>query len=188
MRQDILTPFRQRIGGEAEGRVLEIGIGSGLNLSHYTTKVRAVVGLEPSALLRSKAAERSQNVRMPVDLIEGRAETIPLDDQSIDTVVSTWTLCTISDAALALAEVRRVLKKGGRFLFVEHGLSPDGTVARWQNRLDPMWRCISGGCHLNRKIDDLVANGGLRIDRMSKAQVPGWKTHSFVYEGSASAT
>ncbi len=181
MRNAALQPYRKRIIGAAEGEVLEIGLGSGLNLPLYGPQVRRVVGLEPSVpLLRHAAAAQA---RVPVHLLEGSAEAIPLDSASIDTVVTTWTLCTIPDAAAALAEVRRVLRPGGQLLFVEHGRAPEPGVARWQDRLDPLWSRLAGGCHLNRRIADLVGGGGLRLERLETSRIPGPRTHTFLYRG-----
>ena len=185
MRQEALLPFRRRVIGAAEGRVLEVGIGSGLNLPLYGPRVRAVVGLEPSPELLRMARDRAVTAQIAVELIEASAETIPLDAASIDTVVTTWTLCTIPDAPRALAELRRVLKPGGALLFVEHGRAPGPGVARWQDRLDPLWWRVAGGCHLNRKIDDLISGSGFRIDALANARLPGPRTHTFLYEGRA---
>jgi ubiquinone/menaquinone biosynthesis C-methylase UbiE len=185
MRQKQLMPFRRRVVGAAEGRVLEIGIGSGLNLPFYGSTVRAVFGLEPSPELLRMARERSATTSVPIEFLEASAETIPLDDASVDTVVTTWTLCSIPNALRALAEMRRVLKPGGGLLFVEHGRAPEPGVARWQDRLDPLWSRLAGGCHLNRKIDDLISGSGLRIDSLEHARLPGPRTHSFLYQGRA---
>jgi ubiquinone/menaquinone biosynthesis C-methylase UbiE len=185
MRQDYLTSFRRRVIGAAEGRVLEVGIGSGLNLPLYGSNVRAVIGLEPSPELMRMARERDAEAAVPIEFLEASAEAVPLDDASIDTVVTTWTLCTIPDAPRALAELRRVLKPGGALLFVEHGRAPESGVAWWQDRLDPLWRRLAGGCHLNRKIDDLISGSGFRLDALANARLPGPRTHTFLYEGRA---
>jgi ubiquinone/menaquinone biosynthesis C-methylase UbiE len=185
MRQKQLVPFRRRVIGAAEGRVLEIGIGSGLNLALYRPTTRAVVGLEPSPELLRMARRRGASTPVPVEFLEASAETIPLEGRSVDTVVTTWTLCTIPDAPRALSEMRRVLKPGGALLFVEHGRAPEPGVARWQDRLDPLWSRIAGGCHLNRKIDALISGTGFRIDALEHARLPGPRTHSFLYEGRA---
>ncbi|MGH7101835.1 MAG: class I SAM-dependent methyltransferase [Acetobacteraceae bacterium] len=185
MRQTSLTPFRRRVIGRAEGRVLEIGIGSGLNLPLYGPGVRSVIGLEPSPELMRMARPRAAASLVPVELLEASAEALPLEHASIDTVVTTWTLCTVPDAEAALAEVRRVLKPGGKLLFVEHGRAPEPGVARWQDRLDPLWRRVAGGCHLNRRIDALITEGGFTIEAMTNTRVPGPRTHTFLYEGQA---
>jgi ubiquinone/menaquinone biosynthesis C-methylase UbiE len=165
--------------------VLEVGIGSGLNLPLYGPSVRSVIGLDPSPELLLMARDRARTALVPVKLLEASAETVPLDDASIDTVVTTWTLCTIPDAPRALSELRRVLRPGGALLFVEHGRAPEFGVARWQDRLDPMWRRLAGGCHLNRKIDELISGSGFRIDALTNARLPGPRTHTFLYEGRA---
>jgi len=185
MRMKALLPYRQRVIAAAEGRVLEIGLGSGLNLPLYSTRVSSVTGIEPSAELLVIARRRGQTAGVALDLIEGSAETLPLEDRSVDTVVTTWTLCTIPDAERALIEARRVLKPGGLLLFVEHGRAPEPGVARWQDRLDPLWWRIAGGCHLNRRIDALIAFAGFRIDALQNARLPGPRMHTFLYEGKA---
>ena len=188
MRQQQLVPFRRRVIGAAEGRVLEIGIGSGLNLPLYGSGARSVIGLEPSPELLCMARTRVSAASTTIEFLEASAEAMPLDDGSIDTVVTTWTLCTIPDATQALAEMRRVLKPSGVLLFVEHGRAPEPGVARWQDRLDPLWSRIAGGCHLNRKIDDLIVGSGFRIESLTNARLPGPRTHTFLYEGRAKPT
>jgi ubiquinone/menaquinone biosynthesis C-methylase UbiE len=185
MRQETLVPFRKRVIGAAEGRVLEIGVGSGLNLPLYGLAVRSVVALEPSAELLAMAHRRAAAASVPVEFLEASAEAMPIETSSIDTLVTTWTLCTIPDAQRALAELRRVLKPGGVLLFVEHGRAPEQGVARWQDRLDPLWSRFAGGCHLNRKIDALIAGSGFRIESLAHARLPGPRTHTFIYEGCA---
>ena len=173
MRNSQLAPYRERIMGHASGRVVEIGIGSGVNLPLYTEHATKIVGLEPHPKLLKMASENAG--RVPAELIEGSAESIPLDDSSVDTVVTTWTLCTIPDVAKALAEMRRVLKPDGQLLFVEHGLSPDEGVRKWQNRLTPVWKKIAGGCHLNRPMRALIENAGFQISRLDTRYMPGPK-------------
>lgn len=185
MRQDTLLPFRRRVIGAAEGRVLEIGIGSGLNLPLYGPAVRSVIGIEPSPELLLMARERAAAASVPVELLEASAETLPLGTGNVDTVVTTWTLCTIPDAHRALAEMRRVLRPDGTLLFVEHGRAPEPGVARWQDRLDPLWSRVAGGCHLNRTIDALISGSGFRIDALANTRLPGPRTHTFLYEGRA---
>jgi ubiquinone/menaquinone biosynthesis C-methylase UbiE len=185
MRQQQLVPFRKRVIGAAEGRVLEIGIGSGLNFPLYGPTVTSVIGLEPSPELLRMARARAPAATVPITLLEASAEAIPLDTDSVDTVVTTWTLCTIPDAPRALTEMRRVLKPSGALLFIEHGRAPERGVARWQDRLDPLWSRLAGGCHLNRKMDDLIATNGFRIETLANARLPGPRTHTFLYEGRA---
>jgi ubiquinone/menaquinone biosynthesis C-methylase UbiE len=185
MRQEILTPYRRRLVPAAEGRILEIGVGSGVNLPFYSEKATHVIGLDPSPKLLSMAHEAMSGAARPVELLKGSAEAIPLEDTSIDTVVTTWTLCSIPDVSRALGEVRRVLKPSGRLLFVEHGRSPDANVSRWQDRLTPVWTRIGGGCHLNRAIGPLIAGSGFRIERMETGYMQGPKLVTFMYEGCA---
>jgi len=185
MRQKQLLPFRQRVVGAAEGRVLEIGIGSGLNFPFYGGAVTSVIGLEPSSELLRMARARAEAAAAPTTLLNASAETIPLDSGSIDTVITTWTLCTIPDPARALVEMRRVLKPGGALLFVEHGRAPEPGVARWQDRIDPLWSRLAGGCHLNRKMDDLIGGSGFRIETLENARLPGPRTHTYLYQGHA---
>jgi ubiquinone/menaquinone biosynthesis C-methylase UbiE len=183
MRNSRLTPYRQRVLAQAEGLVLEIGIGSGANLPLYTDRATGILGLEPHPMLLGMAAHRTG--RIPAKLIEGSAESLPLEDSSFDTVVTTWVLCSIPDVAKALAEMRRVLKPHGWFLFVEHGLSPDQRVRNWQERLNPLWKKIAGGCNLNRPIADLIEAAGFRVSRLNAGYMPGPKPMTFMYEGSA---
>jgi ubiquinone/menaquinone biosynthesis C-methylase UbiE len=179
-----LLPFRKRVIGAAEGRVLEIGVGSGRNLPFYRSPAKEILALEPSSKLVAMARGASHST-VPVNFLEASAETIPLDDRAIDTVVTTWTLCSIPQAATALAEMRRVLRPGGKLLFAEHGLAPGVSVRWWQDRLTPAWRRISGGCHLNRPIRSLIENAGFRVDRIETGYIPGPKPFTFMYEGSA---
>ena len=185
MRHTRLVPFRKRVVGAAEGRVLEIGIGSGLNFPLYGTSVSSIIGLEPSAELRRMAGPRALTATAQITLLDASAEAIPLDSDSIDTVVTTWTLCTIPEAVVALGEMRRVLRRSGCLVFVEHGLAPDESVRRWQDRLTPLWRRISGGCHLNRPIRAMIESGGFRFERLETGYMPGPKIMNFTYEGSA---
>jgi SAM-dependent methyltransferase len=185
MRNKQLVPLRQRAIGAAEGRVLEIGVGSGRNLPFYRPPVREVLALEPSPRLVTMARTASRASTMPIKFLEASAEAIPLDQHSVDTVVTTWTLCSIPQAATALAEMRRVLRPGGKLLFVEHGLAPDESVRRWQDRLTPIWRSCAGGCHLNRPISAMIEAAGFRIDRIETGYIPGPRPMTFMYEGSA---
>ncbi|MDB5395726.1 MAG: methyltransferase [Rhodospirillales bacterium] len=183
-----MVPFRQRVGQAAEGRILEIGIGPGLNLPFYGPNVSAVIGIDPSPELLAMAARRRAALPPPtlqVELIEGSSEALPLDDGSIDTVVTTWTLCTIPGAARALGEMRRVLKPGGQLLFVEHGRAPDPGVVRWQDGLTPVWKHFTGGCHLNRKIDALIGDSGFTISTLHNEYLPGPRPMTYMYEGRA---
>ena len=169
----------------AAGAVLEVGAGSGLNFAHYGPGVCTVYALEPSAELRRKAAPRAQQARVPVQFLEARAEAIPLPDGAVDTVVTTWTLCTIADPGRALREIRRVLKTDGRLVFVEHGRAPDPRVERWQDRLTPVWRALAGGCHLNRPIAKMLDGGGFEVPEMECGYAPGPRVSGYLYRGVA---
>ena len=184
MRNKHLSAYRDRVVPAATGRVLEVGIGSGLNLPRYSRHVQQVIGLEPSPKLLNMARSVGRQ-SFPVDLIEGSAEEIPLENASVDTIVTTWTLCTIPDASHALNEMRRVLKPGGRLLFVEHGRAPEPNVVWWQDILTPMWKSIGGGCHLNRAIGSLIEGAGFRFERLETSYMRGPKPMTFMYEGSA---
>jgi ubiquinone/menaquinone biosynthesis C-methylase UbiE len=185
MRQKNLAAYRNRVVPAAEGRVLEIGIGSGLNLPFYSRNVTRVIGLEPSPRLLAIARRVERTGNGSVEFIEGSAEAIPLKDASVDTVVTTWTLCSIPDALRALRDMRRVLRPGGRLLFVEHGLAPDPNVIWWQDRLTPVWKRLGGGCHLNRAIGTLIEGAGFQFDRLRTGYMRGPKPMTFMYEGSA---
>jgi ubiquinone/menaquinone biosynthesis C-methylase UbiE len=180
-----LRPYRERVIAGATGRGLEIGIGSGLNLPLYGSAVQ-VIGIDTSPEMLAMAA-RAVATSKPVNvrLLEGSAERLPIDDRSIDTVVVTWALCSIPDPIAALAETRRVLRPGGSLRFVEHGRSPDPRVATWQDRLTPVWTRCSGGCHLNRKPDDLLKSTGFRLMALATGYARGPRPMAFMYEGQA---
>jgi len=186
MRQAMFVPFRQRIGAAAAGDVLELGIGSGLNLPFYGPAVRRVTGIDPSPVLLRLAAARAAPLGLNLALREGPAETLPFESGSFDTVVTSWTLCSIGDPLAALAEARRVLAPGGRLLFAEHGLSPDPGVARWQHRITPVWKRIAGGCHANRPINRLIEKAGLRIDWLETQYADAPRPFAYMYQGAAS--
>jgi ubiquinone/menaquinone biosynthesis C-methylase UbiE len=186
MRHRKVAEYRGRVVPAAEGRVLEVGIGSGLNLPFYGPGVRHVIGLEPSPKLLAMARRAAGAQTGRVELLKGSAEYIPLDRASVDTVVTTWTLCSIPDARGALAEMRRVLKPDGRLLFVEHGRAPERNVVWWQDRLTPAWKCVGGGCHLNRAIADMIEGAGFAFDRLETGYMRGGpRAVAFMYEGSA---
>jgi ubiquinone/menaquinone biosynthesis C-methylase UbiE len=184
MRNKRLRPYRQRVVEAAAGRVLEIGIGAGSNLPYYGRHAREIFGLDPSQPLLGRARSKVPRGE-PIHLFAASAEAIPLEDRSVDTTVTTWAACSIPQVAIALTEVRRVLKPGGRLLFVEHGRAPEPGVARWQERINPTWRCVAGGCNLNRKIDDVIRDAGFRIDRLDTGYMPGPRLFTFLYEGAA---
>jgi len=176
---------RARIVPLASGVVVEIGVGSGLNLPFYGPGVARLYGLDPSPPLLRMAKRGAATRAMPIEWIEGIAEAIPLDDRMADTVVTTWTLCTIPDPVRALGEMRRVLRPDGRLLFVEHGRTPEPGVRAWQDRLTPLWRRIGGGCHLNRPIDALFVAGGFRLDTLSAGYGAGPRPFTYLYRGIA---
>jgi len=178
--------LRERVCAGLDGEVLEVGFGSGLNVPHYPAAVTRVRAVDPATLGRELAAERVARSPVPVEYVGLDGEALPLEDASVDHVLTTWTLCTIPHVDRALAEVRRVLRPGGTLHFVEHGLADDAKVARWQDRITPVQKRVFGGCHLNRQIDRLIEDAGLSIDRMDVYQAPGPKVASFFYEGVAS--
>jgi len=177
---------REKIVPRASGDVLEIGFGGGLNLAHYDQdKVRRIWGLEPSAGMRKLAEEKIADTKLDVELIDLPGEEIPLDDNSIDTVLITFTLCTIPEVATALDGMRRVLKSGGQLLFSEHGKAPDANVVKWQDRMNPVWKKVSGGCNMNRDIPALLDAAGLEIQDDNRMYTPGLKSLSYMYWGAA---
>jgi ubiquinone/menaquinone biosynthesis C-methylase UbiE len=183
MRNEQLAPYRKRVLALAQGRVLEVGMGSGQNLPFYTNRADSVVGIEPHPKLLATASTRASVI--PSTLIEASAESLPLEDASIDTVVATWTLCSIPDVTAALAEIHRVLKPDGQFLFVEHGLAQDERVRRWQHRMTPVWKRLAGGCHLDRPVAALLQNAGFEVTHLDTGYMKGPKPMTFMYEGSA---
>ncbi len=155
---------RQRIVPLATGRVLEVGMGSGLNLPFYDRdRVELVWGLEPSPGMRRKARDAIEATDLDVRLLDAPGEDIPLDDDSVDSIVLTYVLCSIADWRTALDQMRRVLKPGGQVVFSEHGLAPDASVRRWQHRLNPVWNRLAGGCNLNRSVTDCLETSGFEI-------------------------
>jgi ubiquinone/menaquinone biosynthesis C-methylase UbiE len=177
---------RQKIVPLARGRVLEIGLGSGLNFPYYDTrKVSKVWGLDPSPEMLEMAEERASSVNFEVDFIPLPGEEIPLETNSADTVLVTYTLCTIADVDRAIQEMARVLKPDGELIFCEHGIAPEVRVRRLQNCINPVWKRIGGGCHLNRKIPELIEQGGFKIRKMQARYIPGWRPASYNYWGTA---
>ena len=191
MDRKLLLPYRQRVIDGATGRVLEIGIGSGLNLALYSDRVEEVIGIDVSpqllAMAERAAVVQSHRRRLRVQLIEASAESLPstIADSTVDTVVVTWALCSIPNVEAALAEAHRVLRRNGSLRFVEHGRSPDTSVAWWQDRLTPLCRRCSGGCHLNRKTDDLLRSTGFRLTHLMTGYAPGPRAMTYMYEGQA---
>jgi len=177
---------RAKVVPLARGRVLEVGFGSGLNLPFYdASRVEQVWALEPSRAMWNLAGGRVATAPFEVRFLEAPAARVPLDDASADTVLVTYALCTIPDALEALAEVRRVLKPGGQLVFCEHGAAPDERVRRWQDRVNPVWKKIAGGCNLNRPIPTLIASGGFRVRDLATMYLPGWRPATFNYWGTA---
>jgi ubiquinone/menaquinone biosynthesis C-methylase UbiE len=172
---------------KAQGEVLEVGIGSGLNLPFYSSSgVKRIYGVDPSAELQEMARERATKTPLNVEFLTQSAEApLPLDPRSIDTVVITWTLCSIPNAAKALEQMKRVLKPEGRLIFLEHGRAPDASVVVWQDRITPLWKRIGGGCHLNREIDDLITQAGFRIAELTEGYLPGPRPMTYTYQGYA---
>jgi len=156
-----------------EGRVLEIGFGTGLNVPHYPSTVAWLTAIEPGVLLEGTISARVTAAPMPIEIVQVPAEELPWSDRSFDCVVSTWTLCTIADPVRALAQIRRVLKEHGRLVFLEHGRSENASVARWQNLVNPVQRVLACGCNLNRRIDRLIADNGFTLDRLDRFVMPG---------------
>lgn len=177
---------RQSIIPLATGRVLEIGMGSGINLPFYNDRqVEHILALEPSDRLRKKALQQCAHINIPVELCANGAEDIPLEQHSIDTIVTTFTLCSIAEIEKALKEMRRVLKPEGTLLFCEHGLAPENNIQKWQNRINPWWKRVAGGCHLNRDIHTLIQQSGFSMDETDHQYMQGPKTFSYIYKGIA---
>lgn len=181
-----ISKQRAKVIPAAAGDILEIGIGSGLNLPFYKTdQVKAIWGLEPQANILAMAKEESKKHPFPIHFIQASAEEIPLDDQRFDTIVMTYTLCSIPQALRALHEMKRVLKPGGQVLFCEHGAAPDPKVLKWQNRINPLWKRFGGGCNLNREIPSLFQEAGFHLSDLQTMYIPGWKPACFNYWGKA---
>jgi ubiquinone/menaquinone biosynthesis C-methylase UbiE len=178
---------REKIVPHAEGRVLEVGMGSGHNIPYYNPeRIEFVWGLEPSEGMRRKAAPRLARSPFEIKWLDLPGEEIPLDDDSADTVLLTYTLCTIPDFRRALAQMRRVLKPGGKLLFSEHGAAPDESVRKWQDRINPYWKRFAGGCNINREIPKAIEDAGFKIQEIDSMYLPGTpKIAAFQYWGHA---
>ena len=184
MKAPAMTKLRSRLVPLAEGKVLEIGIGSGLNLPFYSANVQ-VTGVDPSAELQVYAQDIARERGMNVEFLTRSGEAIPADENSFDSVVMTWTLCTIPEPVKALEEIRRVLKPQGKVIFAEHGKAPDLEVVKWQNRINPVWNIIGGGCNLNRQIERLYTGAGFAFADIEKGYVPGPRWATYNYRGIA---
>lgn len=177
--------LRGGVCADLAGQVLEVGFGSGRNVPHYPSSVARVQAVDPATVGRRLAARRLAASTVPVEFVGLDGAQLPIEDESIDHVLTTWTLCTIPDVDGALAEMHRVLRVGGAVHFVEHGRSPDASVARWQDRLNPLQRRVFGGCHLNRPIDSLLERAGLVVSPLTTFYARGPKPFAYLYEGVA---
>ena len=180
-----LGHLRERVAAQLDGEVLEIGFGSGRNVPFYPSTVTRVRAVDPATVGRKLAEKRVAASSVPVEYVGLDGEDLPLDDGSVDHVLTTWTLCTIPDVPRALDEVSRVLRPGGSLHFLEHGRSSDAKVVKWQDRMTPLQRRLGGGCHLNRPIDRLITDSPLRISRLENYELPGPKSLGYMYEGVA---
>ena len=184
-----MKPIRQQreeVVPRAKGRVLEVGIGTGLNMAYYDqSKVTKITGLDPAVQMHRLAHKRIARAGLQVEIIGASAEEIPLDDASFDTVLLTYTLCSISDPGVALKEMRRVLAPSGKLIFCEHGRAPDESVRRWQDRLTPYWKKFTGGCHLNRDVPAILNQAGFQCSDMQSMYFPGPRPLTFNYWGEA---
>lgn len=178
---------REKVVPRARGTVLEIGIGPGLNLPYYDAdKVERLIGLDPSEASWELVGERAEGLGFDVEFIGLPGEQIPLDDDSVDSIVVTYSLCTIPDPIAALQGMARVLRPGGELVFSEHGMAPDAGVAKWQDRINPLWRKFAGGCNLNRNIPQLLTDGGFAVSELDECYLPGTpRIAGFNYWGSA---
>jgi len=185
MRNKANRAERSRAIPRAAGTVLEVGIGSGLNLPFYGRAVERLYGVDPRPELWALAGKRVEHAPWPVEFIQAATERIPMGDGSVDTVVMTWTLCSIRDAGRALLEMKRVLTPEGQLIFIEHGLAPDPRIVAWRNRLNPVWRRVAGGCNLNRKIDRLILDAGFEITESEQEYGTGPRPMAYLYRGVA---
>ncbi|MCU1297867.1 MAG: methyltransferase [Acidobacteriaceae bacterium] len=177
--------LRKQVLPAAKGHVVEVGIGSALNLPYYSSDVVHLYGIDASSELLQMARQKTENAPFPVTLVNQTAEKIPLRSHSVDTVVMTWVLCSIAQDITALQEMKRILKPNGRLIFLEHGLAPEPKIQFWQNHLTPIWKRMGGGCCLNKKIDELISRAGFRITELHTSYMPGPKPMTYVYRGFA---
>lgn len=184
MKAPELTALRKQWVPQAEGKVLEVGIGSGLNLPFYTPGV-TVYGVDPSIELQAYAQEVAQEANVHVEFIAQGCEDLPFGNDHFDSALVTWTFCTIPDPISAIHEIRRVLKPGGKLIFVEHGRAKEEAVVKWQNRINPIWRRMAGGCNLNRQPDVALLDNGFKFSTMEESYVPGPKFATYNYRGIA---
>jgi ubiquinone/menaquinone biosynthesis C-methylase UbiE len=177
--------LRERVTAKVDGEVLEVGFGSGRNVPYYPPSVKRILAVDPATVGRKMAEKRVAASPVPVEYIGLDGQDLPLDDASVDAVLTTWTLCTIPDVDRALREMRRVLRPGGTLHFLEHGRSPNPKVAKWQDRMTPLQRHIAGGCHFNRPIEQIVRKADLEITELDNFYLKGPKTMGYMYEGVA---
>ena len=181
-----IQKLREKVIPDAHGKVLEIGMGSGLNIPYYNAeKIELVWGLEPSEGMRKKAQSNLRQAPFEVRLLDLPSEEIPLNDNSVDTVVLTYTLCTIPDWQKALQQMRRVLKPDGKLIFCEHGEAPDENIRKWEERINPVWKKVVGGCNLGRPIPRFIEEGGFNIENIESHYLPGPKFAAYNYSGTA---
>ena len=184
MKAPALTKIRSSLLPIAEGKVLEIGIGSGLNLPFYNSDAQ-ITGVDPSTELQAYAQDIAIEQGLKVEFLAQSGESIPVDNNSFDSVVMTWSICSIPEPNKVLLEIRRVLKPQGKVIFAEHGIAPDQEVVKWQNRINPVWNVIGGGCNLNREIDRLYIDAGFAFSDIEKGYIPGPRWATYNYQGVA---
>ena len=179
------SEIRSRVANSLEGDVVEIGFGSGLNVPYYPNSIHKLQAVDPAILGRKLASKRVKNTPVNIEYIGLDGQKLPLESESVDHILITWTMCTIPDIEIALKEMYRVLRKGGQLHFVEHGRSPDPKVARWQDLLNPLQKKIGGGCHLNRPIDNLISKAGFNIVQLDNFYMKAPKPIGYTFEGIA---
>ncbi len=188
MSQKQMAKIRAQIVPQVSGDIIEVGFGSGLNLDHLAPDVRSVTAVDPSEGLRWLAAPRIEAARAQVIHMQTTAEALPCESNSFDAALCTWSLCTIPDPIAALEELRRVLKQDGMLAFIEHGASPEAGIRRWQDRINPIWNKIGGGCNLNRVPDAMIRESGFEIRHLDAGYIPGPKIATYTVRGVARRT